>query len=28
MKDLAKSANSKIIVMPSKGGTPLILDAK
>ena len=28
MKELAKSANSKIIVMPSKGGTPLILDAK
>lgn len=27
MKELAKSANSKIIVMPSKG-TPLILDAK
>ena len=28
MKELAKSANSKIIIMPSKGGTPLILDAK
>jgi regulator of protease activity HflC (stomatin/prohibitin superfamily) len=28
MKELAKSANSKIIVMPSKGATPLILDAK
>ena len=28
MKELAKSANSKIIVMPSKGGAPLILDAK
>jgi regulator of protease activity HflC (stomatin/prohibitin superfamily) len=28
MKDLAQSQNSKIIVMPSKGGTPLILDAK
>lgn len=27
MKELAKSANAKIIVMPSKG-TPLILDAK
>ncbi len=28
MKELAKSANSKIIVMPSKGGVPMILDAK
>ena len=27
MKELAKSANSKIIVMPSKG-SPLIIDAK
>jgi regulator of protease activity HflC (stomatin/prohibitin superfamily) len=28
MKELAGSANSKIIVMPSKGGTPIILDTK
>ncbi len=28
MKDLAGSANSKIIVMPSKGGVPIILDGK
>jgi regulator of protease activity HflC (stomatin/prohibitin superfamily) len=28
MKELAKSANSKIIVIPSKGGVPMILDAK
>ena len=28
MKELAKSPNAKVIVMPSKGGTPLILDAK
>jgi regulator of protease activity HflC (stomatin/prohibitin superfamily) len=28
MKELAGSANSKIIVMPSKGGVPVILDAK
>lgn len=28
MKELAQSANSKIIIMPSKGGTPIILDAK
>lgn len=28
MKELAKSTNSKIIVMPSKGGVPMILDAK
>ena len=27
MKELAKSANAKIIVMPSKG-TPIILDTK
>lgn len=28
MKELAGSANSKIIVMPSRGGVPIILDAK
>lgn len=28
MKDLAQSQNSKIIVMPSKGGVPVILDGK
>jgi regulator of protease activity HflC (stomatin/prohibitin superfamily) len=28
MKELAGSANSKIIVMPSKGGVPIILDGK
>jgi regulator of protease activity HflC (stomatin/prohibitin superfamily) len=28
MKELAGSANSKIIVMPSKGSVPVILDAK
>jgi regulator of protease activity HflC (stomatin/prohibitin superfamily) len=28
MKELAGSANSKIIVMPSKGGAPIILDTK
>jgi len=28
MKELAKSPNAKVIVMPSKGGAPLILDAK
>lgn len=28
MKELAKSSNAKVIVMPSKGGVPLILDAK
>jgi len=28
MKDLAASSNSKIIVMPSKGGVPIILDSK
>jgi regulator of protease activity HflC (stomatin/prohibitin superfamily) len=28
MKELAGSSNSKIIVMPSKGGTPMILDTK
>jgi regulator of protease activity HflC (stomatin/prohibitin superfamily) len=28
MKELAGSANAKIIVMPSKGGTPIILDTK
>jgi regulator of protease activity HflC (stomatin/prohibitin superfamily) len=28
MKELAGSANSKIIVMPSKGGAPIILDPK
>lgn len=28
MKELAGSANSKIIVMPSRGGVPVILDAK
>jgi regulator of protease activity HflC (stomatin/prohibitin superfamily) len=28
MKDLSQSQNSKIIVMPSKGGVPVILDAK
>lgn len=28
MKELAGSQNSKIIVMPSKGGVPLILDGK
>lgn len=28
MKELAQSANSKIILMPSKGGTPVILDTK
>jgi regulator of protease activity HflC (stomatin/prohibitin superfamily) len=28
MKELAASSNSKIIIMPSKGGTPIILDTK
>jgi regulator of protease activity HflC (stomatin/prohibitin superfamily) len=28
MKELAGSANAKIILMPSKGGTPIILDTK
>ena len=28
MKDLSQSQNSKIIVMPSRGGVPVILDAK
>jgi regulator of protease activity HflC (stomatin/prohibitin superfamily) len=28
MKELAGSANAKIILMPSKGGTPVILDTK
>lgn len=28
MKELAGSANSKIIVMPSKGGVPIIVDGK
>lgn len=28
MKELAQSANAKIIIMPSKGGTPVILDTK
>jgi regulator of protease activity HflC (stomatin/prohibitin superfamily) len=28
MKELAGSSNAKIIVMPSKGGTPIILDTK
>lgn len=28
MKELAQSANAKIILMPSKGGTPVILDTK
>jgi len=28
MKELAKSPNAKVVVMPSKGGVPLILDAK
>jgi len=28
MKDLSQSQNAKIIVMPSKGGVPVILDAK
>lgn len=28
MKELSQSQNSKIIVMPSKGGVPVILDAK
>lgn len=28
MKELAGSANAKIIVMPAKGGVPVILDAK
>jgi len=28
MKELAQSQNSKIIVMPSKGGAPMILDTK
>jgi regulator of protease activity HflC (stomatin/prohibitin superfamily) len=28
MRELAGSANSKIIVMPSKGSVPIILDGK
>lgn len=28
MKELAKSPNAKVVVMPSKGGVPLILDTK
>jgi hypothetical protein len=28
MTQLAGSANAKIIVMPSKGGAPLIIDGK
>jgi regulator of protease activity HflC (stomatin/prohibitin superfamily) len=28
MKELAQSSNAKIILMPSKGGTPVILDTK
>jgi regulator of protease activity HflC (stomatin/prohibitin superfamily) len=28
MKELATSTNAKVVVMPSKGGTPIILDTK
>jgi regulator of protease activity HflC (stomatin/prohibitin superfamily) len=28
MKELATSANAKVVVMPAKGGTPIILDTK